>query len=46
MTKFLLEKIDILLPRDMQRLCEGAEVYDGHSCCGGLQVIFVTEALQ
>ena len=46
MKRILLDKLDIILPPDVQRLCEGAEVYDGHSCCGGLQVIFVTEALQ
>lgn len=43
MKRILLDKLDIMLPLDMQRLCEGAEVYDGHSCCGGLQVTIVGE---
>lgn len=40
MKRFLLDKLDIMLPPDMQRLCEGAEVYDS-SCSPEARVYFI-----
>ena len=40
MKRILLDKLDIILPPDVQRLCEGAEVYDS-SCSTEARVYFI-----
>lgn len=44
MKRILLDKLDIILPPDMQRLCEGAEVYDS-SCSTEARVYFIYREL-
>ena len=44
MKRILLDKLDIILPPDMQRLCEGAEVYDS-SCSTEARVYFIDREL-
>ena len=40
MKRILLDKLDIVLPRDMRRLCEGAKVYDS-SCSPEARVYYI-----
>ena len=44
MKRILLDKLDIVLPRDMRRLCEGAKVYDS-SCSPEARVYFIYREL-
>ena len=39
-----LDKLDIILPPDMQRLCKGAKVYDS-SCSPEARVYFIYREL-